>query len=103
MAEPKLDWGTAICTECGNVFTKNSNSQKYCKECAKKKKSQSRIKFTATYAKDHYDRVYIRLKKGYRNVVIDHAKAMGTSLNTFLANAIDNQIARDLAEKHKEK
>ena len=103
MAEPKLAWGTAMCAECGDVFTKNSNSQKYCKECAKKKKSESRIKYAVKYQGAQYERVYIRVIKGYRDVITDHAKAMGTSLNSFLANAVDNQIARDLAEKRKEK
>lgn len=103
MAERILNYGEAICVRCGAKYRKNSGSQKYCQECRKILRSQSRVKAASIYAANHYDRLNIRVKKGYRSVITDHAEAMGDSLNNFICRAIDNQIIRDLAEKHKNK
>ena len=101
--QPKVNWGEAICKRCGKKYRKNSGSQKYCDSCRKIIKSQTRVKHASIYEATHYERIGIRVKKGYRNVIVDHVTAMGESLNNFICRAIDNQIMQDLAQKNESK
>ena len=57
--------------------------------------SESQRKAVAKYNAANYDRVELRLPKGKKEVVQDHATAVGMSLNAYINQAIDEKIERD--------
>lgn len=44
---------------------------------------------------DSYDTVELRLPKGHRSIIRDHAEACGESVNSFISRAIDELMNRD--------
>ncbi|MBP5433717.1 hypothetical protein [Ruminococcus sp.] len=95
----KVNWGDGECRNCGVTFPKNSGAQIYCVDCAKMFMGRNRMRAAEKYSNQHYDRITIRVKKGYKDVIADHAKAMGTSMNVYICNAIDGRIIDDLTKK----
>lgn len=53
------------------------------------KKTDKLIKYNNEYNKANYERVSLMLKKGKKAILQQKAKENGTSLNTFINNAID--------------
>lgn len=90
---------TSLCPECGHEFTVTASAQKYCSDCGKKLKRQCRTKAVATYNKKAYDRIEMKVPKGSKQGIVDHAAKQGESLNQFLNRAVDNQIAMDNEER----
>jgi hypothetical protein len=63
------------------------------------KKPFNQIDYIAQYKKDHYDNVFVRVKKGEKTHLQAHAKAHGESLNEFIKRAISEQIKRDTEQE----
>lgn len=59
------------------------------------KNSQARIDANNRYAAKAYDRLSIVLPKGQKNVVEEHAKKAGESLNSYIVKAINAQMEND--------
>lgn len=55
----------------------------------------AQIKAVSKYEKENYDKVLVRMPKGKRESVKDHAEAQGESINGFINRAIDEQMKRD--------
>ena len=55
-------------------------------------------KAVAKYMSKAYDEIKLRVKKGKREEIKEHAEARGESVNGFINRAIDNQIERDNGE-----
>lgn len=49
----------------------------------------------AKYLRETVETMQIRVKKGQKAVIRDHAAAMGESMNQFVVRAIDETINRD--------
>lgn len=47
------------------------------------------------YVKNHYDRIEVRLWKGYREKIQDHASAAGESVNAYIKKAVDDRMASE--------
>lgn len=47
------------------------------------------------YVRKNYDRVCITMEKGQREVIQQHAKDHGESMNAFINRAISDRIARE--------
>ena len=50
------------------------------------------------YNSKAYDRVALSLKKGYKEVLQEHAKKAGQSLNAYITQACDERIERERTE-----
>ena len=48
------------------------------------------------YDKEKIDRVAMRVPKGKKDIIQEHAEKQGESLNAFLNRAVDETMARDL-------
>ena len=57
--------------------------------------TQAGNKAVQRYNKKNYDDLRIRVKKGEGDVIKEHAKAQGESLNAFVNRAINETIKRD--------
>lgn len=62
----------------------------------------AQIKAVSKYEKENYDKVLVRMPKGKRESVKDHAEAQGESINGFINRAIDEQMERDNCHSTKE-
>jgi len=62
------------------------------------KKPFDKVAYDNQYMADHYDRVYLRIKKGEKDRLKAHAERKGESLNEFINRAISEQICRDTEE-----
>lgn len=51
------------------------------------------------YISKAYDRINLTIPKGQKEVIDEHAKKHGESLNGFIKRAIDETIARDNENK----
>ena len=60
--------------------------------------TQAGNKAVQRYNKKNYDDLRIRVKKGEGDVIKEHAKAQGESLNAFVNRAINETIKRDNEE-----
>ena len=60
--------------------------------------SKAQQKAVAKYMSKAYDEIKLRVKKGKREEIKEHAEARGESVNGFINRAIDNQIERDNGE-----
>ena len=56
--------------------------------------SESRIRATKKYLKK-FDNVQFRVPKGERDIISDHARSQGESMNTFIRRAIAETMERD--------
>lgn len=59
--------------------------------------SEAQQRAVAKYNAANYERVELRLKKGKKALLKDHAQTRGESLNEFVNRAIDETIERDKA------
>ena len=57
-------------------------------------------KYINEYAKNNYDRINILFKKGTKDILSKHIKEYGyKSISTFVNEAVNEKIARDLENK----
>ena len=61
--------------------------------------SEARKKANRKYNEKAYDRIELKVAKGYKAQLQAHAKQRGESLNAFVNRAIENQLARDYDEE----
>lgn len=47
------------------------------------------------YNEKAYDRIYLSVKKGMKDVITAHAASLGESTNAFILRAIEEQMKRD--------
>lgn len=57
--------------------------------------SKAQQKATQKYIKNNYDRLELRIPKGERESIKQHAEKMGESLNQFLIRAVQETMRRD--------
>lgn len=57
--------------------------------------SEARQRANAKYNKKTYDRLEMKVPKGKKADIINHAEKQGESLNKFLNRAVENQIIID--------
>ena len=57
--------------------------------------TESQRKATAKYQKEHYEDIRLRVKKGEKDIIKEHAEKQGESLNAFIKRAIERQIEED--------
>ncbi len=61
--------------------------------------SKAQQKAVAKYMKNNYDNYQIRMPKGKKDIIKQHAEQHGESLNGFINRAIDETMERDDNEK----
>lgn len=61
--------------------------------------SKAQQKATAKYVKNSYDRIDLKLQKGEKEKIKQHADRNGESLNSFINRAITETMQRDNTEK----
>lgn len=93
---------TFICKNCGNNYTKTTPNQKYCSTCGKILQTKARGKASAKFNQSNYDRLEMKVPKGNKSSIVDHAHKQGESLNQFLNRAVTTQIAIDNTANIKE-
>lgn len=59
-------------------------------------KSDAQRRAVAKYNAANYDRIELKVKKGEKGELAEHAAAQGESLNGFINRAIAETIKRDL-------
>ena len=57
--------------------------------------SKAQQRATKKYDKNHYDGIHMRVPKGKREIISEHAKEYDGSLNKFLNRAVDEAMERD--------
>lgn len=57
--------------------------------------SKAQQRATQKYIKKNYDRLELRIPKGERESIKQHAEKMGESLNQFLIRAVQETMRRD--------
>lgn len=57
--------------------------------------SKAQKRATQKYIKNNYDRLELRIPKGERESIKQHAEKMGESLNQFLIRAVQETMRRD--------
>lgn len=60
-----------------------------------KKVSKAQQKAVAKYMKNNYEEIKIRVNKGEKPKIQNHAELMGESTNAFIKRAIDEAIEHD--------
>lgn len=60
-------------------------------------KSDANRRAVAKYKKENYDQIQLRVPKGDKDRLKDHAEKQGESLNAFLNRAANETIDRDKA------
>ena len=60
--------------------------------------SKAQQKAVTKYMKENYDEVQVRMAKGQKELVKEHAEAHGESTNGFINRAISETIERDKAD-----
>ena len=58
-------------------------------------KSDAQRKAVAKYNAANYDRIELRVEKGKKDMLKDHAVKMGETLNSFVNRAIDQAMEND--------
>lgn len=58
-------------------------------------KSDAQRKAVAKYNAANYERIELRVDKGYKSMISAHAEARGESVNGFINRAIRETIERD--------
>lgn len=59
------------------------------------KYTDAQNKATQKYIKNAYDTIPIRMYKGEKDIVQEHAKSQGESMNAFINRAIKETMERD--------
>lgn len=65
------------------------------KKSTYKGQTDARRKASAKYLSEVVEDVRIRVPKGQKAIIKDHAAAMGESMNQFVIRAIDETMSRD--------
>ena len=52
-------------------------------------------KAVGKYEKENYDKVLVRMPKGKRETIKEHAESQGESINAFMLRAADETMERD--------
>ena len=60
--------------------------------------SEAQKRATMKYMKKKYDRLEIKVPKGHKKMIQDHAQRRGKSINGFVNEAVNEQIERDRRE-----
>lgn len=60
--------------------------------------SEAQRKAVAKYNAANYDRIELRIEKGQKQALKEHAEARGETLNGFVNRAIREAVERDTAE-----
>lgn len=61
-------------------------------------KSEAQKKAVAKYNAANYDQILLRVEKGKRAAITQHAESQGESLNAFISRAIAQTMERDNEE-----
>lgn len=61
--------------------------------------TEAQAKAAKKYLKESVDDVRIRVPKGQKAVIKDHAEKQGESMNAFVIRAIDETMKRDSSRK----
>ena len=64
-------------------------------EDKKRSYSQAQNKATQKYIKANYDEIKLRLDKGMKAIIKEHADSRNESLNAFIKRSIDETIKHD--------
>lgn len=64
-----------------------------------RKYSAAQNKATQKYIKSAYDTISLRVRKGEKEVIQEHADGQGESMNAFINRAISEQMERDKGEQ----
>ena len=57
--------------------------------------TEAQNRATQKYIKNNYDEVKLRMPKGKKATIKEHASTKGESMNAFVVRAIDETIKRD--------
>jgi len=57
--------------------------------------SEAQKRATMKYMKNNYDRIELKVPKGRKAELQEHAQQQGESLNGFVNRAIDHEVERD--------
>ena len=60
--------------------------------------SEAQRKAVAKYNAANYEQILLRVDKGKRSVITEHAESKGESVNGFINRAIDEAMEREAAE-----
>ncbi|MBS5933729.1 MAG: hypothetical protein KIC94_12750 [Clostridiales bacterium] len=63
--------------------------------------SEAKKQANERYTKKTYDEIKIRVPKGQKEIIKDHAESMNESTNAFINRAIDHTIKLDYEGKNK--
>ena len=63
--------------------------------------SDAQRRAVAKYNAENYDRIELRVNKGKKQTIKDHAASQNMSLNEYVNAALDEKIARDNAATEK--
>lgn len=61
--------------------------------------SKAQQKAVSKYMKENYDEIKVRVPKGSKDAIKDHAETRGETLNGFINRAINETIERDVNHK----
>ena len=64
--------------------------------------SKANIKAVSKYMKNNYDELKIRVPKGRKQIFVNHAEAVGQSLNGYVTQAVDERMEREKGAKSNE-
>lgn len=68
-------------------------------------KSKAQIKATNKWDGEHYDKIFLTVPKGIRNLVNEHCAALGVSKNRFILELLEREIpevAREMEVRRSE-
>lgn len=57
--------------------------------------SKAQQKAVNKYVKNNYDRINVTFPKGKKEILKEHAKKQGESVNAFIIRSVDETIQRD--------
>ena len=61
--------------------------------------SEAQKRATKKYLDEKLDRITVRVVKGKREIIREHAEEQGESVNEFICRAIDETMKRDKRKK----
>lgn len=61
--------------------------------------SKAQQRAVAKYMKENYDEIKVRVPKGERTIIKNHADARGESVNAFVNRAIEETLQRDVDDQ----
>lgn len=57
--------------------------------------SKAQQKAVNKYVKNNYDRINVTFPKGQKEIIKDHAKRRGESVNAFIVRSVNERMERD--------